>query len=258
MDNMLNRSAQTGPSNVRKDVLCFHQLAGPQGSDPCIETPPAACSHCDALSSEQKAQLPTPSYKLKNERKEAKSSTPAKAVDTLSPTLVDPALVSVVGVVDGQTTSALSGPTEKKCKKAESKKSSTSDKPARSDKSVKPSSNRPLTTSTTDQGRSTDSKISDPDWKWSDRFNRLEALLLAKTIDKPQDPVFSTVKVTPAHAPPANVVQPDPFLKPVSQPSQLTDPAIDSPATDSSQHKPSARASSSAQPEQTTRETAQR
>ena len=61
-----------------------------KGSDPCIETPPAACSHCDALSSEQKAQLSTPSYQLKKERKEAKSSTPAKAVDTLSPTLVDP------------------------------------------------------------------------------------------------------------------------------------------------------------------------
>ena len=80
---------------------------------------------------------------------------------------------------------------------------------------------------------------------------------MAKTLDKPQDPVFSTVKVTPAHAPPANVVRPDPFLKPASQPSQLTDPAIDSPA-DSSQHKPVARASSSTQPEPTTRETAQR
>ena len=78
---------------------------------------------------------------------------------------------------------------------------------------MKSSSNPPpttSTTSTTDQGKSTTSsttsKISDLDKKWSDRFNRLEALLLAKTIDKPQDPVFSTVKVTPAHAPPANVV----------------------------------------------------
>ena len=181
------------------------------GSDPRIETPPASCSHCDALSSGQKAQLSTPSYKLKKEKKESKSSTPAKTSDTLSPTLVDPALVSVVGVVDGQTTSGLSGPAEKKAKKAESKKSSsTSAKLARSDKSVKPSSNRPPTTSTTDQVKSTtsstDSRISDLDRKWSDRFNRLEALLMAKTLDKPQDPVFSTVKVTPAHAPPANVV----------------------------------------------------
>ena len=81
---------------------------------------------------------------------------------------------------------------------------------------------------------------------------------MAKTLDKPQDPVFSTVKVTPAHAPPANMVRPDPFLKPASQPSQPTDPAIDSPATDSYQHKPAARASYSAQPEPATRETAHR
>ena len=33
--------------------------------------------------------------------------------------------------------------------------------------------------------------------KWSDRFNRLEALLLAKTLD--QEPTFSAVKVTPTH-----------------------------------------------------------
>ena len=164
-----------------------------KGSDPCIETPPAACLHCDALSSEQKAQLSTPSYKLKKEKKEAKSSTPAKASDTLSPTLVDPALVSVVGVVDGQTTSGLSGPAEKKPKKAESKKSmTTSAKPARSEKSVKSSSNRPPTTSTTDQGKSTtsstDSRISDLNRKWSDRFNRLEALLMAKNIGQTSGP----------------------------------------------------------------------
>ena len=121
--------------------VCARCCDKKKGSDPCIKTPPAACCHCDALTSEQKAQLSTPSYKLKKEKKEAKSSTPAKASDTLSPTLVDPALVSVVGVVDGQTTSALSGPAEKK-KKTESKKSSsTSAKPAKPDRSVKSSSN---------------------------------------------------------------------------------------------------------------------
>ena len=230
---------------------CGHMMAGfdlhsvcarcrdkKKGSDPCIGTPPATCSHCDALTAEQKAQLSTPSYKLKKEKKEAKSSTPAKASDTLSPTLVDPALVSVVGVVDGQTTSGLSGPAEKK-KKTESKKSSSStSKSTKPEKSVKSSSHRP-SSSATDQSMSTTSsagaKISDLDRKWSDRFNRLEALLMAKTLEKSQDPVFGTVKVAPAHAPPANVVRPDPFLKPVSQPLQVTDPAVDSPATDSSQ-----------------------
>ena len=105
---------------------------------------------------------------------------------------------------------------------------------------------------------SADAKISDLDRKWSDRFNRLEALLMAKTLEKPQDPVFGTVKVTPAHAPPANVVRPDAFLKPVSQPLQVTDPAVDSPATDSSQSRPAARASTSAQPAPAARETVQR
>ena len=123
-----------------------------KGSDPCVETPPAPCRHCDALTTDQKAQLSTPSYKLKKEKREAKTFTPAKVSDTLSPTLEDPALVSVVGVVDGQGTSGasgLSGPEEKK-KKSE-QKSSTSSKP---DKSVKSSSSRPTSSSTTDQGKS--------------------------------------------------------------------------------------------------------
>ena len=211
----------------------------------------------------KETQLSTPLYKLKKEKKEAKSSTPVKDSDTLSPTLVDPALVSVVGVVDGQTTSGLSGPVEKKSKKAEVKKStfsSSSSKPAKSEKSVKSSSSRPLATSSTNQGKSTsstNSRISDLDKKWFDRFNRLEALLMAKTMDQPQDPVFSTMKVTPSHAPPANVVRPDPFLKPSTRPSQPTDPAIDSPATDSS-HQSVAKASFSAQLEPAITETVQR
>ena len=172
-----------------------------------------------------------------------------KETDTVSPTLVDPALVSVVGVVDGQSTpgaSALSEPVEKK-KKTETKHSSKSTK---AEKSVKSSSNRPTTTSSDSKAStsSTDMKIADMDKKWADRFNRLEALLLAKTIDPPRDPVFSTVKVTPAHAPPANVVWTDPFIKPTAQPSQPTDPAGDS-ATDSSHHKSDIKASSSVQPD---------
>ena len=141
-----------------------------KGSDPCVETPPAACMHCDSLSAEQKEQLSTRSYKLKKEKRDAKSSTPAKDTDTVSPTLVDPALVSVVGVVDGQSSSGLSGPVDKKKKldkKAEKKSSSV--------KSVKSSTSRPPATSSTNQGLSTtpstDTRISDLDRKWSDRFN---------------------------------------------------------------------------------------
>ena len=120
--------------------------------------------HCDSLPAEQKEQLSTPSYKLKKEKRDAKSSTPTKDIDTLSPTLVDPALVSVVGVVDGQGSSGLSGPVEKKKKldkkvekKSSSVKSVKSDKRVKPDKSVKSSTSRPPATSSTDQGLSTTS-----------------------------------------------------------------------------------------------------
>ena len=75
---------------------------------------------------------------------------------------------------------------------------------------------------------------------------------MAKTQDRPQDPVFGTVKVTPSHAPPANVVRPDPFLQPVNQPSQPTDTALASPTTNLSQQGSKAKATSSTQPEPAT------
>ena len=153
--------------------------------------------------------------------------------------------MSVVGVVDGQSSSGLSGPVDKKKKldkKAEKKSSSVksvkSDKPVKSDKSVKSS------TSST--------RISDLDRKWSDRFNRLEALLMAKALDRPQDPVFSSVKVAPSHTPPANVVRSEPFLKPTTQPSQPADTDVGSPATDLPQQRSTTKASSSTQPDPST------
>ena len=63
----------------------------------------------------------------------------------------------------------------------------------------------------------TDLKIAELDQKWSDLFNRLEALLLAKILDK--EPSFQTVKVDPSHSPPAGAVKStEPFIR-------LTDPA---------------------------------
>ena len=76
---------------------------------------------------------------------------------------------------------------------------------------------------------------------------------MAKTLDRPQEPVFGTVRVTPTHAPPADVVRPDPFIHPSNQPSQPTDPALASPTTDPvHQGSTTAKASSSTQPEPTT------
>ena len=50
-------------------------------------------------------------------------------------------------------------------------------------------------------------------------------------MDRPQEPVFAAVKVTPTHAPPTNVVSTEPFLKPSGQPphrpSTSTLPATD-------------------------------
>ena len=242
-----------------------------KGQDPCVEKPDSACTHCNALSPEQLAQLSTPSYKLKKEKLEARS-TPSKepsTEDTLSPTLVDPALVSVVGVVDGQSTSrspGLSAPPEKK-RKLDSKKSSTS-KSVKSDKAVKTSTSRPPASTSTEKSASdrpssssTDSRFTELDQKWLDRFNRLEALLMARTLETPSDKAFTTVKVTPTHAPPAHALRPEPFLKPTSQSSQLADrpTTVDPPTTDTvSNHRPTSKATSSQSSEPTSKPTSQR
>ena len=87
--------------------------------------------------------------------------------------------MTVMGVVDGQSTSRSPGlsdqPVEKK-KKKEDKKAS-SEKSVKADKSVKSSSHRPSSSTSTDQ------KLEVMEQKWSDRFNWLEALPLAKSLD---------------------------------------------------------------------------
>ena len=97
-------------------------------------------------------------------------------MDTDSSSLVDLAFVSVVGVVDSQGTfqsPGSSGPKEKK-KKVTSLKIKLSFQPASWP-------NRPQT------------------------FNRLGALLMARTLDK--EPTFQTVKVMPMHTPPVGSVK---------------------------------------------------
>ena len=98
---------------------------------------------------------------------------------------------------------------------------------------------------------STNQKIEVLDKKWSDRFNRLEDLLLSKAIDRPQEPTFTVVKVTPTHAPPASAIRPEPFMKPrEQQSSQQPDrpPISDLLTTDSA--KPSAAAKTGSVPSQ--------
>ena len=202
----------------------------------------ADCLHCNALTPEQLVHLSTPSYQIKKEKRESKSSTPAKKSSTdstLSPTLVDPSSVTVMGVVDGQSTSRSPGlsdqPVEKKKKKEDKKVSS--EKSVKADKSVKSSSHRPSSSSSTDQ------KLEVMEQKWSDR---LEALL-AKSLDRPQEPVFATIKVAPTHAPPTSVVSTEPFLKPADQPPHRP-PTSTLPATDRASSATASQAGSDVSP----------
>ena len=139
-------------------------------------------------------------------------------------------------------------------------------KSVKSDKAVKTSSSRPPASTSTeksasDRPSSTDSRFTELDQKWSDRFNRLEALLMAKTLETPSDQTFTTVKVTPTHAPPAHALRPEPFLKPTSQSSQLADrPTTVDPLTTGtvSKHRPATKATISQPSEPTSKPTSQR
>ena len=126
--------------------------------------------------------------------------------------------MSVIRAVDGQDTGLSAQPAEKK--KVEEKKKSVKSKPSTS-------SSRPAAVST-------DQRFEEVDQKWSDRFNRLETLLLAKTLDRPQQELtFNTVKVAPTHSPPANVIRSELFIKPTDQSSsQPTDQPSVSATTD--------------------------
>ena len=148
-----------------------------KGKDTCLEGKDSAnCSHCNALTLEQKAQLATPSYKLKKEKREAKKLETDSSKDTQS--LVDPSSVSVLGVVDNSgTVKSPSLPPEKKVKQDK-----TITKPKKASSSM-------------------DSKITN-----------LEALRLSKSFQ----PSFSSeVRVTPTHSPPAHVSKDsEPFFQP--------------------------------------------
>ena len=90
------------------------------------------------------------------------------------------------------------------------KKSDTS-QPAKSstDKPVKSTSGSRLAKF------SADMEIDALDQKWSERFNRLEASLITRSLEKPQEPAFQMVKVMPTHTPLVGSVKvADPFFKP--------------------------------------------
>ena len=56
------------------------------------------CSFCDVLTPEQKLQISTPSYQNKKEKREQKAATVDKSSENVVKIIVDPSLVTVVGV----------------------------------------------------------------------------------------------------------------------------------------------------------------
>ena len=173
-----------------------------KGEDPCVKTPESECNFCAILTPEQLQQLSTPSYRLKKEKREAKKmdSTPGK--DSM---LVDPSSVAVLGPVEPSTSSP--AVPEKKSKK---------DKPSSSSKAKKPAK------------LVEDSKFDELDKKWTDHFNKLEALLLAKSLQPVDQPTFSaSVKVPPSRSPPATVNRDsEPFFQPLPSGRTGTDSSV--------------------------------
>ena len=161
-----------------------------KGEEPCVtDKDTVDCSLCNSFTPEQRAQISTPSYKIKKEKREAKRADITQPTDEL----VDPSSVSVIGVVSGPSSDRSPVPPEKKAKK---------DKP-----SVKPKISATSTLSS-----ATEDKFTALEDKWSERFNRLEALLLAKSME----PTFSSdVRVAPTHSAPSNVTHDsEPFFQP--------------------------------------------
>ena len=81
---------------------------------------------------------------------------------------------------------------------------------------------------------STDSKIAELDSKWSERFNRLEALLLSKSL---QLTFSSEVKVAPLHSTPANIPRDsEPFFQPTERTGEDFSAEMHQPASRSRFH----------------------
>ena len=196
-----------------------------KGEEPCIKDKDTVdCSLCNSLTPEQRAQISTPSYKIKKEKREAKRAESSQA----SEELVDPTSVSVIGVVSGPSVDKSPPPPEKKAK--------------REKLPTKPKKSSSATLSS-----STEEKFTALEDKWVERFNRLEALLLAKSME----PTFSSdVRVAPSHSPPATVTQDsEPFFQPANSSgdsqrtgpdsSAVSQPSAGKPAKDSSIHRSS-------------------
>ena len=134
-------------------------------------------------------------------------------------TLVDPALVSVLGV---STDSGIKSSEEasnntvvvkakKNIQSSEEASSVSSNAKVKKIKSpavsqVKPEKSKKPQSSPKPSDVSTDSKLEAMDSKWVDRFNRLEAMLLSKSLCQPE-PTFQPVKLSPVRPPPTGIAE---------------------------------------------------
>ena len=144
------------------------------GDDPCVLK--KECVICKGFTPEQSLQLATPTYRDRKDKK-----TTSNATTSSTPTLVDPAHVSVLGKVE--KVKAVQTTPSKKTKCSESPKPSASKK--------RSSSSRPTT-----------EDLQHLDDQWGERFSRLEAMLLAKAFTVPVEPVVKPASdVTPSQKP---------------------------------------------------------
>ena len=143
------------------------------GDDPCVKKLP--CSICKAFTPAQIHQLATPTYK---ERKERSSQKKSEELTSTSPKLVDPSEVSLLGPVNSGTQSPVDSTPKQKKK--------------RSDGSPRSSKRKHSSKPTSDDLKSLDDK-------WSERFSRLEAMLINQSFAVPVRPVNSASVVPREH-----------------------------------------------------------
>ena len=143
------------------------------GDDPCVKK--LACSICKAFTPAQIHQLATPTYK---ERKERSSQKKSEELTSTSPKLVDPSEVSLLGPVNSGTQSPVDSTPKQKKK--------------RSDGSPRSSKRKHSSKPTSDDLKSLDDK-------WSERFSRLEAMLINQSFAVPVRPVNSASVVPREH-----------------------------------------------------------
>ena len=143
------------------------------GDDRCVKK--LDCQICKAFTPAQIQQLATPTYKARKESSEQKKSEDNAST---TPTLVDPSEVTLLGRVS--------------CDKSPSVESTPKHKKKRSESSPRSSKREHSRKPTSDDLKSLDDK-------WSERFSRLEAMLLSKSFAVPVRPVSSASVVPREH-----------------------------------------------------------